>query len=169
MWRVVDGENRQFADALFVLNADLCGWISPADKALQPALVHGYIGMAECLYVMGKDEQAVTNALAIATTDVTPSQRAAIAWIRGLALFRIGRISEAEFELKIVSEAASYKYASEALRLLVAARAGLGNVLGANETFNIWAQRANPTPEQAAPLVELIERANRQSAVRTGG
>jgi Flp pilus assembly protein TadD len=97
-------------------------WVSPADEQLQNARAHGFIGAAECLYVMGKTNDAIAAALAIDTSAMNQEQRSSVGWIRGLSLFDAERYQEAIPELSLVAaRPTSEKHTSDAHALLILA------------------------------------------------
>lgn len=104
LWRVIDGGDRRFLDALWVLNNDLVKWISSNDAALSNARLHGYVGIAECLYATNRTEEAIKASEAIDTRNLDDDQRVAVAYIRGLSLFDAKRYAEALPELQIAAE-----------------------------------------------------------------
>lgn len=161
LWRVVDGGHRNLVGALFTLNTQLIERISPTDRSLADARLHGKIGAAECLFLMGRIDAGVAAALAIETDALQPKQRADVAWTRGLLLFEAHRYSEAVPELRIVADHPKDHYAKAALKRLSLALSWRGNAKEASEAFDRWRQLASPSEVEVASVRSLMgERAD---------
>jgi tetratricopeptide (TPR) repeat protein len=156
LWTVVDSGDRTFIDALYVLNCDLVHWILTSDDVLQHARAHGFIGAAECLWVMGKTEEALRAAELIDTTMMTSEEKRGVAWIRALALLSKGRYSDAIAQLHIVANEPDYKYAEEASRWLAVSLANTGKIGEANDAFDDWVRRYHPNVPDAARVLDLM-------------
>jgi hypothetical protein len=158
LWDVVDGGgDKRFVDTLYALNKDLAQWISPEDKALSNARIHGEIGMAECLFLNGKIRDSISVAEGIPTSGLTQDQLASTAWIHGLALYAAGRYDPAILQFRIVDGDPSFKYWTEGGRMIVMSLAKKGDLPAANAALDDFIRRHRPEPRQIVPLLATIE------------
>jgi tetratricopeptide (TPR) repeat protein len=153
LWAIVDGGDRTLVDSLYALNCDLVRWIPVNDGGLREARVHGFIGGAECLWAMGKIDDAVSAAESIDTTSMTPEEKRGVAWIRGLAFFSKGRFADAAVQFQAVTNDPNYKYAENASRFLIVSLARSARTDEANARFDDWVRRYHPNVEQAASVL----------------
>ena len=156
LWDVVDGGNRRFLDPLYLLNVDLARWISPLDKTLSNARVHGKIGMAECLYLMGKIGQSIAIVQPIDARQLTAEQLASVAWIHGLALYGAHQYHDAFDQFSIVEATPTFKYSSQGGRMMVMTLAKEGDIAGANRALDEFIRKHHPTADQVAPILTTI-------------
>lgn len=157
LWKLVDGGDRTFVNVLYELNCDLVRWIPANDRDLRDARVHGFIGGAECLWAMGRIDDAVSAAEAIDTASMTEEEKQGVAWIRGLALFSKGRFSDAINQFRLVASDPNNKYAEIASRLLIVSLARSASADEANSRFEEWVRRYHPNVEQVASVLDQMQ------------
>jgi tetratricopeptide (TPR) repeat protein len=153
LWKMTDGGDHTFIDALYTLNCDLIRHIPSDDSGLQEARVHGFIGRAECLWAMGKTDDAVSAAESIDTSSLTAKERVGVAWIRGLALYSKGRYSDAIPELQSVIGDPSFAYSGEAHPLLIVSLAQSARNDEATVQIDEWIRRDHPNTKQVASVM----------------
>lgn len=157
LWRVVDGGNRTFVDALYVLNCDLAYRIPVNDHELENARIHGFIGAAECLWLNGKNDDALKTLHLIDGCDLTAEQTRAAAWIRGLVFVSMNRYADAGREFQIVTQAPEYAYTESASRWLAVCLARSGKVADGNIAFDNWVRRYRPDVKLAGRVLGLMQ------------
>jgi tetratricopeptide (TPR) repeat protein len=160
LWTVVDGGDRNFVDALYVLNSDLVQWISDNESSLRDAKAHGLVGAAECLWVWGKYDEALLAAQSIDTASMNDSEKRAVAWILGLALYSTDHFSDAATQFRVVASDQEFKYAESASSLLAVSLARSQRPQEANLAFDQWVRLYHPKIENAARVLDLMGMAN---------
>jgi tetratricopeptide (TPR) repeat protein len=153
LWKLVDGGDSTFVDALYTLNCDLIHWIPADDRNLQDARTHGFIGRAECLWAMGKIDDAVSAAESINDASLTADEKLSVAWIRGLALFSKGRFSDAITEFQPVADHPQFTYSQQAYPFLIVSLARSDRTDEANNLLDEWIRRYRPNSEQVASVM----------------
>jgi tetratricopeptide (TPR) repeat protein len=157
LWDIVDRGQTRFVHALYVLNIDLAHWISPQDKPLASARLHGYIGAAECLSLLGRFNESLAEVDGLNSPHRTPDQQASIAWVRGQAFFALHQYQQALDQFRLVSGIREFKYSFDANRMTVMALARLGQVAQANSALDQFIRSRRPTVQQIAPLLLAID------------
>ena len=145
----MDNGDRNFVDALYVLNSDLVHWISDDDPSLRDAKAHGFVAEAECLWVMGKTNEALSAAQSINTASMNDEEKRAIAWIRGLTLYSTAQFSAAADQFQIVANYPEFKYGENASCLLAVSLARSQKLDEANIAFDEWVRRYHPNVKNA--------------------
>ncbi|HUB27573.1 MAG TPA: hypothetical protein VL992_19260, partial [Tepidisphaeraceae bacterium] len=156
LWQVVDSGHWQFVDPLYRLNIDLANRISAADQSLSNDRIHGAIGAAECLSLLGQFGPALAELDGFHAQRLTSDQKASIAWVRGQALFALHRYAAALDQFRIVSGVPTFKYSFDNCRMIVMALARQGDVARANAALDELIRSRRPTPSQIAPLLAAI-------------
>jgi hypothetical protein len=165
LWKVVDGGDRSFVDSFFALNSDLIHWIPDTNASLRDAKAHGYVGAAECLWVMGQNAEALAAAQSINTSSMDDEEKRAVAWIRGLALYTNGLFAPAADQFRIVTMDPEFKYTENAWCLLAISLARSQKLDEADTAVQEWIRRYHPPAEKAARLLGQVGIINR--AVKT--
>jgi tetratricopeptide (TPR) repeat protein len=153
LWKMVDGGDNTFIDALYTLNCDLIHWIPAHDKKLRDARIHGFIGRAECLWAMGKIDDAVSAAESIDTSSLTANEKLSLAWIRGLSLFSKDRFSEAISQFRPVAANPKFIYSQQAYPFLIVSLARSARTDEANSLLDEWIRRYHPNSKQVASVL----------------
>jgi tetratricopeptide (TPR) repeat protein len=156
LWKLVDGGDRTFTGVLYSLNCDLIHWIPEEDSNLRDARFHGFVGRAECLWAMGKYEDAMIAANSIDTTSASPQEKLGVAWIRGLALFSNGRYAPAISQFQAVAADPTYQYSDQACPFLVICLARSGRNDEANSRLDDWIKRCHPNLDQVKNVLARI-------------
>jgi len=159
LWTLMDRGDRQWMNSLSLLYGDSIHWIAPGDTELQNERIHAYVGQAECLYLGGKLDQAISAAEAIDTTHATRDQRAAVAWIDGNALYVARRYPEASQQFRIVAADERFDHCKEGAMMLVYIMAKQGDTEGANRELDDYIRRFHATVRDVAPLLAAINKA----------
>jgi hypothetical protein len=162
LWRLADAGDNSFVPQLYKLNYDLVYWTSPDDQSLQDARAYGFIGLAECLYVMNENQDAVAAAMSIDTAQMTDSQKVAVAWIRGLTLFVNNRFNEAADQFIIVTKAPAYKYSEAAYHRLILSYLSAGDLDSAKKVYAEWIAIYNPSPDDRVAVLARINYPNHE-------
>jgi tetratricopeptide (TPR) repeat protein len=157
LWKVIDGGDLTFIDALYSLNCDLVRWIPANDGDLQDARAYGLIGRAECLWAMGKNDDAISAAESIDVTSMSIQEKQAAAWIYGLTLFSKDRFSEAIDQFQVVAADPSYKYCEDAYRFLIVSLARSARTDEANYRLDEWIRRYHPNSQQVKSVLARME------------
>jgi hypothetical protein len=153
LWKIIDGGDLTFVDALYSLNCDLVRWIPADDSDLQDARAYGLIGRAECLWAMGKNDDAVSAAESIDTASMSAQEKQAAAWIYGLTLFSKDRFSEAINQFQVIATDPSYKYSEDAYRFLIVSLARCARTDEANGRLDDWIRRYHPNSQQVKSVL----------------
>jgi hypothetical protein len=156
LWDFVDRAGRPYLDTMCLLNEDLIHWIAPGDSQLNNERIHGYIGLAECLYTQGKIDKAIVATNSIDISTLNSEQRIAMARIRGLALFRAKNYVDALPLFQIMAQEGSPAYSNEGWKMVVATLAKSGDTAGANAAFDDWVRVRHPTADEATPIYRDI-------------
>jgi tetratricopeptide (TPR) repeat protein len=156
LWAIVDDGDRNFVNALYILNSDLIHWVSDDDSSLRDAKAHGFVGAAECLWVMGKNDEALSAAQSIDTSSMNDEEKRAVAWIRGLTLYSAEQFSAAADQFRIVASYPDSKYTENASSLLAVSLARSQNIREANTAFDDWVRRYHPKVQNAAQVLDRM-------------
>jgi tetratricopeptide (TPR) repeat protein len=156
LWRTVDNGDRHFVNALYILNRELADQIPADDAKLSNAKIHGSIGAAECLWLWGKDDDALKTLKSIEAIQLTAEQIRAAAWIRGLIKLSEHRYAEAGPAFKIVTSCPKYTYTEDAYRWLAVCLARCGKAVEADRAFDDWVRNYHPDVQTAAHVLELM-------------
>ncbi|MGD0464270.1 MAG: hypothetical protein ABSB74_17445 [Tepidisphaeraceae bacterium] len=156
LWSIVDNGDRNFVDALYVLNSDLVHWISKDDPSLRDAKAHGFVGAAECLWVIGKNDEALSAAQSIDTVSMNDEEKRAVAWIRGLTLYSTAHFPGAAAQFRSVASDPEFKYAETASCLLAVSLARSQKLDEANIAFDEWVRLYHPKVEDAARVLDQM-------------
>jgi len=159
LWKAEESGNHALINTLFVLNSDLVKWISPGDKALSNTRLHGRIGVAECLYAMGRNDQAVVAAEDIQTAGLDADQREAVAWIRAISLDEQGRTSEAVIEYQFCADDVAFKYSKPAMEAMIRDLSRLKRADECARRFRQYLSRYHPDAMLAMELANCVESA----------
>jgi len=156
LWKITDEGDLTFAEAQYTLNCDLVRWISDNDDDLRDARAYGLVGMAECLWLTGKNDAAVAAAESIDTTLMSIAEKRAASWIRGLSLFSTGRFSEAISQFQAVASDPTYKYSEEACRFLIVCLARSARTDEANDRLDEWIRHYRPSADQVKNVMDRM-------------
>jgi tetratricopeptide (TPR) repeat protein len=161
IWRVVDSGDTTFVKSLYLLNCDLARLISPQDIKLQKARIHGFIGAAECLWLMGNDDDALKTVSSIEAGPLTIEERRGAAWIHGLVLLSMKRYPDAGVQFQIVASSPEYTNTESASRWLAVCLARSGKAADANKAFDSWIRRYRPDVRLAGRVLQLMDAEDR--------
>jgi len=141
---------------LYNLNCELVRWVPPNDKFLRSARVHGYIGGAECLWAMGRIDEALAAAQAIDTSSLSADELQGVAWVRGITLYSKGQFAQAAVQFEKPTGNPKFKYAESLNRLLIVSLARAGQTEEADHDFDDWVRRYHPSVEVAASILDKM-------------
>jgi hypothetical protein len=161
LWPLIDTSPRDYASlrALDRIYSNIVAWPGPEDEELAKSLTHVKIGLAECRCLEGNPSNAISLLYTIDIKAATQGESTAYAWALAMSQYRAGRFVDAIPELERVVAQQDQKNRQSAQHLLIFARAKAGDTKGANLAFDEWVRDYRPTPKEAAPALEFIERA----------
>jgi tetratricopeptide (TPR) repeat protein len=157
LWNVVDGGDKTFVVALYILNRDLADHIPTEDAKLRNARVHGFVGAAECLWLDGRFPEAQETLSQLGKMQLTIEQKRAVAWIQGLIFLSTDRYSDAATQFQTIVNAPKFLYTENAWRWLAVCLARTGKIAEANRAFDEWVRAYRPDVKLAARVLELMD------------
>jgi hypothetical protein len=165
MWPLIDAEPRDLAalNALCRIYSNLVVWTVPEDASLAKTITHVKIGLAECLCLQGSVEDAISLLHSIHVVGLSSGEYTAYSWAFAVSLYRDGRYADAVQWLERAAIGQNVLIKPSAQRLLVFARARIGDITGANLAFDQWVRTCRPTPKQASPVLAFIHLAETNS------
>jgi tetratricopeptide (TPR) repeat protein len=156
LWAAADYySDRDALETLATINADLVKWVSKGDPTLEDARRHGMIGVGECMFALGQVQGSIPALLALDTNGMTDNEKLGVAWIRGLALFSVGRYAQAAEQFRQVAKNPSYQYSRDASELAVYSFARQGNSVDAVEAYNVWQKRYGDDASKSLGLATI--------------
>ena len=150
LWHAIDGGESAFACAQLAVCDDLMT-SSPGDEpALKNAKIHGFIGGAECLNLLGRNQEAL-NRLddAKLKNSMNEEQTIATAWAKGEVLFSLKQYAGAILEFSTVANHKDCEHAEAASGSVVQIYALLHNKTQAVEQFKHHISEYKLTDAQA--------------------
>jgi tetratricopeptide (TPR) repeat protein len=161
LWPLIESGDKRALGALYTIYCSYVQWAPPADKAIAKPVLHMRIGIAECLHLMGKTEDAIASLAALDPGVMDKGELATHQWVYGLLLYRSDRFAESIPYFKAVASINSgYSQAASANLILAAIEAG--EVQVAREAYESHKGKYGFRPGNA----ELLDYQIRQAAAQ---
>jgi tetratricopeptide (TPR) repeat protein len=168
LWPLINSHDKQALDTLYTIYSSYVRWLpADVDKALKRPVIHMKIGLAECLSLQSRCDEALDILQPLTELKLERGERGAADWAMALTLRRLNRHAEAIPFLERVAGDETHAHSVNALYSLAHALAVCGRADEAQRRFEEWIRR-NPAPDRnaAISLAGDIEAARRGEVVR---
>ncbi len=136
LWPLIENrksvDHAAYAEVLYRIYSNFVRCVPATnDSALIAAGHHPAIGAMECLYELGRTDEAKDSLEKMSLDDMTSSEKVAYNWIYGMVLYRQFHFAEAALQFRPVADDTSFQYSKDAGEMLVASLARTGDKVGA--------------------------------------